>query len=120
MARAATKSVEGVIWQPKYVLLRVRVSWWRPDDGGFILGKAGISERILAVTLLEDATVLHGYGCEETQGGVLQHGGLLLALLPEAAFEVAEDNDARLGPVGCHVLIALDGHYAHGGDCPGN
>jgi hypothetical protein len=80
----------------------------------------GVAERVFAVALPEGVAVFGGHGGEETERGVLQHGGVLLVLLPEAALEVVKDDDARLGAVWCHVLISPDGHHAHGWDCLGN
>ena len=50
----------------------------------------------------------------------LQHRSVLLILIPVATFDVAQDNDAGLGAVWCHVLAALGGHHAHGWDCFGH
>ena len=117
VARVTTKVIEGVLQQSTCVCLCVWVSWWRYNASSLIPGKAGVAEGVLAVALLEDVAVLCGHEREKIQGGVLQHGYILLALLPEATFEVAKDNDERLGTVLCHVLIVLGGHHTHGGDC---
>ena len=47
---------------------------------------------------------------------VLQHWCVLFVLLPEASFQVSQDHDPGLDAVWCHVIVALDGHDAHGRD----
>ena len=41
---------------------------------------------------------------------------ILFTFLPDTVFEVAEDNNARLGAVGSEVLISFNCHNAHGRD----
>ena len=66
------------------------------------------------------AAVFHGHRCEKPEGGVLEDGGKLFVLLPDAVLVVAKDYDAGLGTVVGEVLAALNGHDAHGGNGFGN
>ena len=99
VTRTTIKTIESFLQQPKYVILRVRVTWWRSDDNGFISGKVSVSESVLAVALIEDLIIFCGHSCEDTQERVLRHGSVLHTLLLEVAFEVAKDDNARLGAV---------------------
>ena len=44
----------------------------------------------------------------------MEDRGILFTFLPDVVFEVAEDDNARLGAVGSEVLISFNCHSKHG------
>ena len=46
----------------------------------------------------------------------MEDRSILFTFLPDAVFEVAEDDNARLGAVGSEVLISFNCHNTHGRD----
>ena len=96
------------------ILLGVRITRGRLDDGGLVVREMVVAESILAVALLGTAAVLHGHRGEEPEEGVLEDGGKLFILLLDAVLEAAKDYDAGLGTVGGEVLVALECRDAHG------
>ena len=88
------------------------------SDSCHVWFQVGVAKCFLTVSLIENTTVLGGYGCEETPLGVLQHGDVVLILLPESAED--NNNNTIRCLVCCHVLVALGCQCAHGKDCLGN
>ena len=53
------------------------------------------------------------------RGEYCRTGAYFSLFFPEAVLEVSKDNNAVLSAVGRHVIISLDCHDIHGGNCFG-
>ena len=65
---------KSFIQEPILVVVECWVAHGCADDSAFIVREDVMVEGILAILLLEDAFVGNGFGGEETEGAILQHG----------------------------------------------
>ena len=66
MMGVSTESIQCFLQEPVFILLESWVSNWRSYDCNLIIWKGGVTERVLAVTLLEYLFISHVFGYQET------------------------------------------------------
>ena len=64
------------------------------DDSDFVVREGSVAKSVLAIALLEDTSVPHSFGSEETERLVFEDGCVTLGFLVDSVFEVAEDHNA--------------------------
>jgi len=114
MARGSAKTIQCFVEKPVLILVVCGIANRWTDDSALICGKKGIAEGIFAVTLLENAFFADGFGCEETEGGVLEDWCIAFGLCVVPVFKISKHDDARFGSVGFAIFIEFDTDDAHG------
>ena len=63
----SSESIQSFVEKPIFIAVEGRVANWRTDDSGFILRQYCIAKSILAITLLEYASISNSLGGEEAE-----------------------------------------------------
>ena len=61
-----TESIQCFLQEPVFIFLEGWISNWRSYKCNLIIWKGGVTERVLAVTLLEYPFISHCFSCQET------------------------------------------------------
>ena len=61
-----------------FIIVVARITDWGSDCHGFIFGKGGITEGVLAVGLLKDSSIVNCFGSKQTERTIFDDRGIVL------------------------------------------